>query len=250
MKGVPKLYVIPGSHPCRAAMLMLERKGLSWRTVELPGGLQPVLMRLLGFPGRTVPALKLDGVRVQTNRRIARFLDELVPDPPLLRCERREEIEAAERLADEVLQPLARRLVLAAARRDLAEIDGRGETEWLGPILAYTDRRRARVVRLACRYFGVTDETEALDLAALPGVLDEVDAWAAIGVIGGPEPNAADFQIAPSMGLLASRLDLREEIHARPSWEPAERLLALGSRRADEPPAASPAYMRRVGSSE
>jgi glutathione S-transferase len=225
----PKLYVIPGSHPCRAAMLMLEHKGLDWRTVELPGGLQTLLMRALGFPGRTVPALKLDGVRVQTNRRIARYLDELVPDPPLLPCDRREEIEAAERLADEVLQPLARRLVLAAGKRDLAEIDGRGETVWLGPILAYTDRRRGRVMRIACRYFGVTDEIEELDRAALPCVLDEVDAWAAIGVIGGPEPNAADLQIAPSLGLLASRLDLRDEVEARDAWPIARRL--LGERR-------------------
>jgi len=237
MSGVPKLYVILGSHPCRAAMLMLEHKGLGWRTVQLPSGLQTLLMRPLGFPGRTVPALKLDGVRVQTNRRIARYLDELVSDPPLLPRDRREEIEAAERLADEVLQPLARRLALAAGHRDLSSLDGHGETERLGPLLAHTTRRRARVFRVARRYFGISDETEALDRAALPGVLDEVDAWVAIGVINGPELNAADFQVAPSLCLLASRWDLREEVESRPSWRLAERLLP-------------PDYIRRVGSSE
>lgn len=222
---MPRLYVIPGSHACRAAILMLERKGLSWETSELPGGVQVVAMRLLGFPGRTVPALKLDGVRVQTNRRIARFLDELQPDPPLLPCDRREEIEAAERLADEILQPLARRLVLAAGRRDLSSIEGHGETEKLGPILAYNRRRRARIIRFAARYFGVTDETEALDLDVLPRVLGEVDAWIAVGVLNGREPNAADFQVAPSICLLASRLDLREEVEARSSWRLVDRLI-------------------------
>jgi glutathione S-transferase len=222
---LPKLYVIPGSHACRAAMLMLEHKGLPWRTSELPSGVQILAMKPLGFPGRTVPALKLDGVRVQTNRRIARFLDELQPEPPLLPCDRREEIEAAERLADEVVQPVARRLVLAAGRRDLSSIDGEGETERLGPILAYTRRRRARVMRIAARYFGVTDETEALDLDVLPCVLDEVDAWIAVGVLNGRELNAADFQIAPSICLLASRLDLREEVEARSAWTLVKRLI-------------------------
>jgi glutathione S-transferase len=206
-------------------MLMLEHKGIPWKTSELPGGAQVLAMKPLGFPGRTVPALKLGGVRVQTNRRIARFLDELQPEPPLLPCDRREEIEAAERLADEVLQPVARRLVLAAGRRDLSSIDGEGETERLGPILAYTRRRRAWVMRIAGRYFGITDETEALDLDALPCVLDEADAWIAVGALNGRELNAADFQIAPSLSLLASRLDLREAVEARPAWGLVERLM-------------------------
>jgi glutathione S-transferase len=206
-------------------MLMLEHKGLSWKTSELPAGAQVLAMRPLGFPGRTVLALKLNGVRVQTNRRIARFLDELQPDPPLLPCDRREEIEAAERLADEVIQPVARRLVLAAGRRDLSSIDGEGETERLGPLLAYTRRRRARVMRIAARYFGITDETEALDLDALPCLLDEVDAWIAVGVLNGRELSAADFQIAPSICLLASRLDLREEVEARPAWTLVNRVI-------------------------
>lgn len=240
--------MIPGSHPCRAAMLMLEHKGLGCRTVEFPGGLQTFLMRPLGFPGRTVPALKLGGVRVQTNRRIARFLDELVPDPPLLPRDRREEIEAAERLADEVLQPLARRLVLAAGCRDLSSLDGGGETERMGPLLAHTTRRRARIFRVARRFFGISDETEALDRAALPCVLDEVDAWMAIGVLNGPELNAADFQIAPSLGLLASRLDLREEVEFRPSWQLAERLVPARTQAGQGRSRAG--YIRRVGSSE
>src|SRR5947207_15388369 len=91
----PTLYVIPGSHACRAAMLMLEHKGLGWRPFQFPAGLQTVAMRPLGFPGRTVPALRLDGVRVQGNRNIARFLDRIEPEPPLLPRHRLTAVEDA-----------------------------------------------------------------------------------------------------------------------------------------------------------
>ena len=40
------------------------------------------------------------------------------------------------------------------------------------------------------------------DLAALPGLLDQVDAYIADGVLGGDQPNAADLQIAPTIRLL------------------------------------------------
>src|SRR4051812_45086184 len=132
----PRLYVIPGSHACRAAMLMLEHKGLGWRPLRLPTGMQTVVMRPLGFPGRTVPALTLNGVRVQGNRNIARFLDDLEPEPPLIPRHRATAIAEAERFADEVLQTLARRLVLAAGRRDLAELADEGGSGHLGAILA------------------------------------------------------------------------------------------------------------------
>ncbi|HEX5894071.1 MAG TPA: glutathione S-transferase N-terminal domain-containing protein [Solirubrobacterales bacterium] len=224
-RPVPRLYLIPGSHACRAAMLMLEHKGLAWRPYEFIPGIQTVAMRPLGFLGRTVPALKLDGVRVQGNRQIARFLDQIEPDPPLLPRHRLAAIEEAERFADEVLQTVARRLALAAGSRDLSLLADHGDAGRLGPILARRRGRRRRVMWMAARYFGVSDRTEALDLAALPGVLDQVDSLVDSGVLDGPELNAADFQIAPSLCLLAYRLDLRETVESRPAFHLAERLL-------------------------
>jgi glutathione S-transferase len=221
----PRLYVIPGSHACRAAMLMLEHKGIGWRPFVLPAGLQTVAMRPLGFPRRTVPALKLNGARVQGNRQIARFLDAIEPDPPLLPRARLSAIEEAERFADEVLQTLARRLVLAAGRRGLRGLSEHGDSGRLGALLARRRGRRRRTMWLAARYFGVSDETEALDLTALPGVLDQVDSLVDSGVLDGLELNAADFQIAPSLCLLAYRLDLRETVESRPAFHLAERLL-------------------------
>jgi glutathione S-transferase len=227
---LPRLYVIPGSHACRAAMLMLEYKGLGWRSVQLMAGLQTVAMKPLGFPGRTVPALKLDGARVQGNRNIARFLDRIEPVPPLLPRHRLAAIEEAERFADEVLQTLARRLVLAAGRRDLSNLVDHGDSGRLGAVLARRRGRRRRVMWMASRFFGITDETEQLDLAALPGVLDRVDALVESGVLDGARLNAADFQVVPSLWLLAYRCDLNEVVEARPAWRLADRVLARAGR--------------------
>jgi glutathione S-transferase len=217
--------VILGSHACRAAMLMLEHKGLGWRPRKLPTGMQMIAMRPLGFPGRTVPALKLDGIRVQGNRRIARFLDDLEPNRPLIPRHRATAIAEAERFADEILQTIARRLVLAAGGRDLAELADHGDSGPLGAILAPRRGRRHRVMRMAARFFGISDETEALDLAALPGVLDRLDSLIADGVLDGAELNAADLQVVPSLWLLTYRLDLRDAVQSRRSWRLAERVL-------------------------
>ena len=43
------LYVIPGSHACRAAILMLEHKGVPYKRVDFVTGLHPLAARLRGF---------------------------------------------------------------------------------------------------------------------------------------------------------------------------------------------------------
>ena len=55
------LYTLSLSPPGHAARLALERKGVPHRAVNLMPGMHPVLVRALGFRGRTVPALRLDG---------------------------------------------------------------------------------------------------------------------------------------------------------------------------------------------
>ena len=50
------LYGIPASHPVYAAMLMLERKGVEYRRVDLPQWFhRGVLRQLLGVKGRHTP---------------------------------------------------------------------------------------------------------------------------------------------------------------------------------------------------
>src|SRR6059058_4995502 len=132
-----KLYVIPGSHACRSAMLMLEHKRVPYRRVDIVTLLHPLVVRLRGFDaggqtrtagGRrpfglrlgdrfgTVPALAAGRRRISTNHGIARFLEEQRPDPPLFPAEpaHRAAVEEAERWANETLQMAARRIPGAA----------------------------------------------------------------------------------------------------------------------------------------
>src|SRR5438045_9754060 len=99
-----RLYVIPGSHACRAAMLMLEHKRLPYRRVDIVTLLHPMVVRLHGFDaggqtrtagGRrtfalrmgdrlgTVPALAADGHRISTNPATARIRGGRPPETPL-----------------------------------------------------------------------------------------------------------------------------------------------------------------------
>jgi hypothetical protein len=43
------LYVIPGSHACRSAMLMLDHKRVPYRRVDVVTLTHPVVARLHGF---------------------------------------------------------------------------------------------------------------------------------------------------------------------------------------------------------
>lgn len=225
MAAEPLLYSIPGSHACRATTLMLEHKGMSWRERVLPPGVQTMTMRMRGFQGKTVPAIRLEGERVQTNRHIARFLDRLRPEPPLVPVGREGEVAESERFVDGLLQPLARRLVLTAGRRDLAEVSNHGDSGRLGALLAPSRWRRRLAIRGAHRYFGMNGHVESLDLAELPAVLDRTDSFVEAGILNGAELNAADFQAAPCLALIDYRLDVRAEVESRPSWALVERLL-------------------------
>ena len=55
------LYVIPGSHACRTAMLMLDHKAIAYRRVELITGMHPFAVRMLGFAGHREPIRTVDG---------------------------------------------------------------------------------------------------------------------------------------------------------------------------------------------
>jgi glutathione S-transferase len=241
-----KVYVIVGSHACRAAILMLEYKEIPYRAVELPTGVHPLLVRARGFPGSrkpirtvdgathrqlalldrlgTVPALLLDGERVQTNRRIARHLERIRPDPPLFpaQADRRRAVEEAETWGDDVLQMAARRLVLATPVHELRDGAACGR---LGPLLTRSDRMRGMLARGAAQSFRAgSDRADGL-LRAIPPLLDKVDGWVDEGILSGEQLNVADFTIAPSLALLSYRPDLASELAARPAGRLLDRVL-------------------------
>src|SRR3954453_7589057 len=176
--------VIPGSHACRSAMLMLEHKRVPYRRVDFITLTHPVAARLHGFDagqqtrsagGRrtgpirfgdrfgTVPGLNADGRRISTNYGIARFLEERHPDPPLFPAdhEERRAVEEAESWANGPLQMAARRVPLAWAVREPAAASHATADGRMGHLLyRRTLTRRLVLPWLGRRVFAVDDESD------------------------------------------------------------------------------------------
>ena len=224
--GEAKIYVIPGSHPSWSAMLMLDRKGIPFKRVDLMPVISKGVLKAQRFPGVTVPALKIDGRRVQGSREIARELDHLQPDPPLLPSdpEKRIKVEEAEAWGDE-FQQKPRRFSWWAFKRDRAPMASYSEGARLGIPVGLAVKTGGPIVSLSARFNEATDENVSANLASLPEDLDRIDGWIKAGVMGGGEPNAADFQIAPSVRLAMSFDDLRPYIEQRPAGRLATQIL-------------------------
>ncbi|HKG35165.1 MAG TPA: glutathione S-transferase N-terminal domain-containing protein [Solirubrobacterales bacterium] len=220
-----RLYVIPGSHPSMTARLMLEHKGIDYKRTDLMPVVSKGVLKAMRFPGVTVPALKLDGTRVQGSRQIARELDRLRPEPPLFPSdgERRREVEEAERFGDEELQHPVRQILWWALKRDPSPLRSYSEGARLGIPIGLAVRTAAPIVALSARFNEATDENARAAVAVLPGMLQRIDDWIAAGVLNGTELNAADYQIAPSLRLAMTLDDLRPVIERRPAGELAER---------------------------
>jgi glutathione S-transferase len=213
------LLGVPASHPTVAAEMMLARKGIEFERFDLVPALHRFVLRR-AFPGGTVPAMVLDGQRLQGTRTISRALDVLVPEPALFPAEpeRREAVERAELWGDLVLQPVVRRLAWAALKRDRSTIDTFLESARLGLPTGLAVATAGPVVALSARLNGAGDRSAKRDLAALPRLLDRVDELVSREVLAGDgAPNAADCQIAPTGRLLLAFDDLRPAIEQRPA---------------------------------
>jgi glutathione S-transferase len=222
-----RLYVIPASHPSIAVQLMLKQKGIPYKRTDLLPVISKGALRGLGFPGKTVPALKIEGSKVQGSRQIARELDRLRPQPPLFPAdpEKRAAVEEAERFGDEELQHPIRQILWWSIKRDKAPLRSYSEGAKLGLPIGLAMKTAAPIVALSARFNEASDDNARADVAALPGLLDRIDAWIAAGVLNSAELNAADFQIAPSIGLAMTLDDLRPAIENRPAGALAKRVV-------------------------
>ena len=222
-----RLYVIPGSHAANTAVLMLAYKGIDYKRTDLMPVVSKAALRVAGFPGMTVPALKIQGEKIQGSRPIARYLDRLQPEPPLFPADpdRRAAVEDAERFGDEELQHPLRQLLWWAFKRDKENLRGYSEGAHMGVPVGLAIKTGGPLVALAARFNEATDANARAALVALPDLLDRVDAYIADGTIGGAEPNAADFQIATSIGLALTLDDLKPLIEPRPAATLAERFV-------------------------
>ena len=221
------LYAFPASHPCAVVERALQLKRVPYRRVDmLPG--YSVLQRAR-FGAATVPGVQFDdGGRVVGSRAILRALEERAPEPPLLPAdaERRARVERAEEWGDQVLQPIARRVVWAALRRSPGSLPSYSEGSPL-PVPRPVARLSAPLTALwGQTRNGAGEATVRADLLALPSHLARVDRWIEEGTLGDAEPNAADLQIGASLALLLTIGDLRPLIDPRPAAELARRWFA------------------------
>jgi glutathione S-transferase len=222
-----RLYVIPGSHPSMAARLMLEAKDIAYKRTDLMPVISKVALRAVGFPGMTVPALKIDGRKVQGTGEIARELDRLAPEPVLVPTDSRRQgaVEEAESFGDTDLQEPVRAILWWALHKDKAPLRSYSEGAKLGIPIGLALKTATPIVALSARFNEATDENVRRSLAVLPAMLQRIDDWIAAGTIGGEQPNIADFQIAPSLRLAMTLDDLRPAIESRPAGELALRLV-------------------------
>jgi glutathione S-transferase len=222
-----RLYVIPASHPSIAVQLMLEHKGIPYKRTDLLPVISKGVLRAVGFPGVTVPALKIEGQKIQGSRPITRELERLRPEPPLFPADpdQRAAVEEAERFGDEELQHPVRQILWWGMKRDRAPLAGYSEGARIGMPIGLAVKTAAPIVALSARFNEASDENARRALEQLPGLLDQVDAWVESGVLNGEQLNAADFQIAPSIGLAMTLDDLRPAIEKRPAAALARRLV-------------------------
>src|SRR3954454_10433992 len=214
-----RLFLVHGSHPCAPVERAFALKGVPLKRVEIPAAAQPLVLRPL-FGRRTVPGVRFaDGEKVQGSRAILRALEARVPTPALYDGPAgAAAITEAERWGDEVFQASPRRLLWAAfavhPRAMHGLQDGARSPKLPLPVVLAAARVILPVER---RLNDVTDAGVRADLAALPALLDQVDAFIAEGVLDGTQPNAADLQIAPTIRLLNALEDVRPLIAGRPA---------------------------------
>ena len=212
------LHVLPPSHPCMTVEAALKLKGLEYEKVSLSVPHNEEMERIYGSGNRTVPGMLVDGEPVHGSRPILDRLEQLAPDgPPLYPAD---EVREAERWGDEELQDLGRRLPWGALHfrpEAMGNFGGRGPLDAAGTDFAI------RVARSMWKYHGISAERLASDLAGLPEKLDHVDALASDGVIGGEQPNAADFQIGATLRVLLTVGDLRPLMEGRAGEQIARR---------------------------
>ena len=215
----PKLYVLPGSHPCAAVEAALAIKSIAYDSVVLLPIL-PVVVGRLRYGGTTVPGMSLDGERIVGSRAIMRRLDELAPQPPLLPPAAGAEhakVLDAERWGDEVFQNVPRRILdVCFLRRPRAM-----ESYAAGAKLPLSPAMMRPAMPLTARLMALknkaSEASARADIAALPAQLERIDGWIAEGLLGGERPNAADLQIGSTVRLLTTIGDVCALVESHPA---------------------------------
>jgi hypothetical protein len=140
--------------------------------------------------------------------------------------------------------PAARRLAWAALVRTRSTLETFLEDAHLGIRDDLAVTTSPPIVRIAALDNRAGDRSSRRDLAALGGMLNRVDELVEAGVVGGAEPNAADYQLATSVRLLGALDDLRPQIEPRPAGRLALQVVPRFPGRV--PPGFPPEWLRSV----
>jgi glutathione S-transferase len=198
------LHAVPPSHPCMTVAGALEHKGLAYERVDFsPGEHVERMQEIYGEGNSTVPGLLIDDEPVHGSRAILARLEQIAPDPVLYPSD---QVLEAELWGDQELQDLGRRFPWGALhfRPEAMGTFGGGE-----PLDGPGTDFAIKYVRASWKYHGITAARLEQDLAELPAKLAHVEELIERGVIGGAQPNAADFQILATVRVLLTLGDLR-----------------------------------------
>ena len=218
------LYAVPASHPCAAVEKALQLKGIEYRRIDIPPVAHKAVQKAR-FGRGTVPGLRLDGRKIIGSREIMRALEEVVPEPRLLPADEKERkaVGLAEQWGDEVLQPMARRIIWVALRRSPDSMASYGGDSSLPIPDAVTRLTAPLVARAEQKVNDGTDLNVRADLRALAQHLGRVERWMEHDVVGGSAPNAADLQIGSGLALILTVGDVADAFGERRAFDLARR---------------------------
>jgi glutathione S-transferase len=200
----------------------LELKGLEYERVDLtPGPAHKEQMaRIYGEGNTTVPGLLIDDRPVHGSRPILAELEQMAPDPALFPEPIADRVREAERWGDDELQDLGRRLPWGAL---YFRPEAMGTYVGAGPLDPAATDGVISMIPTWWEYHRITAARLAEDLVGLPAKIDQVDAFAAEGIVDGEGPTAADLQIGATLRVLLTVGDLRPLIEGRPAERVAMR---------------------------
>lgn len=200
------LHALPPSHPCLAAAAALRFKGIEYEWENLDMTRHNEQMEELYGPGKTtVPGLTIGEERIHGSTAIFARLEELRPEPALYPAKIADAVREAELWGDRELQDLGRRLPWGAMHFRPEALGTFGGAEALDP--AGTDYA-IKMARAMWKYHRISAVRLAQDLAALPGLVAQIERFAAEGTVDGGEPTAADLQIGATVRVLLTVADL------------------------------------------
>jgi glutathione S-transferase len=213
----PKLYVLPGSHPCAAVEAALQLKSIDYQRVDLIP-ITPLVIGPLRYGGTTVPGMRIDGERLVGSRTIMRRLDQLAAEPSLLPPAgdpAHTQVLEAERWGDEAFQSVPRRILDVALLRRPREMESFVGDAKLPLPVGLMRPAMGLTARMMAIKNKASDAAARADIAALPGQLGRIEQWIAEGLLGGEQPNAADLQIGSTIRLLLAIGDVRPLVAGR-----------------------------------